>query len=176
MSARLHLGCGDKILPRPWVNADAKSGTSVDLVIDLHDPWQLQADEYEWIYTSHVIEHLYPDRLPRALTLLHRALRPGGLLTLATISLEGIYQNAFLKGYPPEAVNAYLYGDAKTTDSPLAAHRQCFTEPYLTDLMRKAGFATVRPWSLTQYPEIKALNDCASSSYHVTLYLEGLKT
>jgi len=175
MTARLHLGCGDKRLAG-WVNADARSGDGIGLVVDLHDPWQLKAGEYDHVYASHVIEHISPDRLPQALAHLYRALRPGGKLTLATISLEGIFRNAFEKGYSREAVNAYLYGDSRSTDHPLQAHRQVFTREWLTEYVKAAGFATVREWALTDYPEIAALNDCASSSYHVTLYLEGLKT
>jgi predicted SAM-dependent methyltransferase len=170
----LHLGCGDKLLPPPWVNADAQPGTGIDLVVNLYDPWQLESDTYSWLYGSHVIEHIAPDRLPAALTHLHRILVPGGRLTLATTSLEGIF-DAYLAGYTPAQWNAYLFGDMRSTDSPFMAHRQTFTEPYLTELLRAAGFATVRPWSLEQYPDIFALNDCARSSHHVTLALEGVK-
>lgn len=172
---RLHLGCGDKHLPPPWVNADANAGDGIDLIVNLYDPWQLQPEAYSWIYASHVVEHLPGDRLPVALRFLFQSLKPGGRLTLATIDLEGIFHNAYEKGYSPAAWNAYLYGDAKSTDSPFMAHRQCFTAPYLTELLKTAGFATVRPWKLTDYPEIAALGDCAASSWHVTLYLEGVK-
>jgi len=170
---RLHLGCGDKRLAG-WVNADAQIGVGIDLVLNLHDLWPLQPETYEQIYSSHAVEHAYPDRLPAALAQLHRALIPGGLLTLATTSLEGIF-DAYLAGYTPAQWNAYLFGDCRSTDSPLMAHRQTFTVEYLTELLQAAGFNTVRQWSLDQYPDIAALNDCARSSYHVSLYLEGVK-
>lgn len=171
---RLHLGCGDRLLPPPWINADAQIGVGIDLVLNLHDLWPLQPESYEQIYSSHTIEHAYPDRLPVALAQLHRALIPGGILTLATTSFEGIF-DAYLAGYTPAQWNAYLFGDSSSKDHPLMAHRQTFTAEYLTELLHAAGFATVRPWTLEQYPEIAALNDCASSSYHVSLYLEGVK-
>jgi predicted SAM-dependent methyltransferase len=147
-----------------------------DVVLHIPDGlWQLEPAAYEQVYWGHGPEHIFPDKLREALHDLHRILVPGGRLTLATISLEGIFHNAFEQGYSREAVNAYLYGDAKSTDHPLQAHRQVFTEAWLTESLKAAGFAIVRPWALAEYPELQSLGDCASSSYHVTLYLEGIK-
>jgi len=175
MTTRLHLGCGDRILPG-WENVDGRAGPGVNRVVQIHGGlWVLDTAAYSQVYSSHVIEHVFPDKLPAVLLDLHRILVPGGKLTLATISLEGIFHNAFKRSYSREAVNAYLYGDAKSSDSPLQAHRQVFTEEWLTEYLKDAGFPAVRPWALTDYPEIAALEDCASSSYHVTLYLEAVK-
>lgn len=173
--AKLHLGCGDRRLAG-WINADGSLLPGVDLVLNVErDLDLLPSGVLAHVYSSHVIEHVHPDLLLGVLRGLHRALIVGGELTLATISLEGIYQNAYLKNYPVAAWNAYLYGDTKSTDPPFMAHRQAFTEPYLTELLKAAGFSVVRPWKLADYPEFAALNDCAASSWHVTLYLEGVK-
>jgi predicted SAM-dependent methyltransferase len=172
--SRLHLGCGTRRLDG-WLNADAVARTGVDLVLDVRLLHVLESETFDWIYSSHMIEHIHPDLLPGVLTNLFRALRPGAKLTLATISLEGIYRNAYQKSYQRDAVNAYLYGDSKSTDDPFQAHRQVFTEAWLTESLRAAGFSVFRTWSLSDYPEIAALGDCASSSWHVTLYLEAVK-
>lgn len=172
MSDYLHLGCGTRRLAG-WVNADADPAVRPDLVLPAWDA--LPAESYAWIYASHVIEHVPPDLLPAGLAHLRRALRPGGKLTLATIDLDGIYHNAYRKGYSAHDWNAYLYGDTKSTDTPWMAHRQCFTAATLTELLLAAGFTEVRPWTLEWYPDIQALNDCAASSWHVTLYLEAVK-
>lgn len=174
--AKLHLGSGAHPLSG-WINADAVPALGTDVLLDLNQDGMAAVPDGSLmhVYSSHVIEHVYPDRLPAALRHIHRALLVGGRLTLATVSLEGIYQNAYLKGYSVAAWNAYLYGDTKSTDSPFMAHRQAFTEPYLTGMLKEAGFAAVRPWKLTEYPEFAALNDCAASSWHVTLYLEATK-
>jgi predicted SAM-dependent methyltransferase len=172
--ARVHLGCGSHIL-LGWVNTDAQELPGVDVVLDLcSDLGHLPTNAVTQFYASHIIEHIAPDLLPGILRNLCRVLRPGGKLTLATTSLEGIF-DAYLAGYTPAQWNAYLFGDAKSTDSPLMAHRQTFTEDYLIDLLQVAGFDTTRTWGLKEYPEIAALNDCAGSSHHVTLYLEGVK-
>lgn len=171
----LHLGCGEHPIPG-WVNVDGRPGAGVDLILDIqHDLDTLPSGVLRWAYTSHLVEHVCPDLLPGVLAHLYRALKPGGLLTVATISLEGIFHNAYEKGYSTHDWNSYLYGNANSNDNPFMAHRQCFTAPSLTALLNAAGFTTVRPWSLESYPDLYALNDCARSSYHVTLYLEGVK-
>jgi predicted SAM-dependent methyltransferase len=173
--ARLHLGCGSHRLDG-WVNADGVQTCATDLVLDIcRDLAAVPAGALAGVYWCHGPEHVAPDLLPGVLVELHRALAPGGRLTVATIDLNGIYHGAYAKGYLPEHWNAYLYGDARSTDHPFLAHKQCFTAPHLGALLCAAGFATVAPWALDQYPEIHALNDCARSSYHVTLYLEGVK-
>jgi predicted SAM-dependent methyltransferase len=173
--AKLHLGCGDHPLAG-WINVDGRPGAGVNLILDVqHDLDMLPAGVLQWVYTSHVVEHIAPDLLPGVLAHLYRALRPGGVLTVATISLEGIFHNAYEKGYDPKAWNSYLYGNSNSTDNPFMAHRQCFTYQTLTAALNAAGFATVRPWTIEQYADIFALNDCARSSYHVTVYAEGVK-
>lgn len=173
--ASLHLGCGEHPIPG-WINVDGRPGPGVDLVLDIqHELDTLPSGMLQWVYTSHVVEHIAPDLLPGVLAHLCRALRPGGVLTVATISLEGIFHNAFEKGYDAKAWNSYLYGNSNSTDNPYMAHRQCFTYQTLSEMLTTAGFATVRPWAIGQYPAIYALNDCARSSYHVTVYAEGVK-
>jgi predicted SAM-dependent methyltransferase len=173
--AKLHLGCGGKHLAG-WINADGTLAPGVDLVLDVaHDLDLIPAGVLTRVYTSHLVEHIHPDLLPGVLAHLYRALAPGGKLTVATISLEGIIRNAYENDYPMESVNSCLYGATKSTDDPFMAHRQCFTDESLTDLLSDAGFLSVGPWSLSQYPEIYELNDCARSNSHVTLALEGTK-
>jgi predicted SAM-dependent methyltransferase len=172
---RLHLGCGSHRLSG-WINVDSQALPGVDLVLDIPSGLaSLSSGEYDHIYSSHVIEHLAPDVLPVALSHLHRMLKTGGVLTLATISLEGIFHNAYLKGYSVHDWNSYLYGNAESTALPCMAHRQCFTSASLSEILHVAGFATVRPWTVEQYPEIYALNDCARSSWHVSLCIEGVR-
>lgn len=173
--AKVHLGCGSKCL-KGWVNIDGQQLPGVDVVMDLHkDLGSLPSNSLSQVYWSHGPEHVYPDLLPGIFKDIHRALKAGGLLSVATISLEGIFHNAFEKGYKVKDWNAYLYGDVKSTDTPLMAHRQAFTYESLASLMTAAGFTTVRPWSLAQRAELFALNDCARSSFHVTVCAEGLK-
>lgn len=179
---RLHLGCGAKYL-HGWVNADGVAAPVVegvtghpDVVLDLHhDLGQLPANTLAWVYTSHCLEHCYPDLLPGILRDLYRALQPGGALTIATTDLEGILAHRFHGHGNGSAWESALFGHTVSTAHPLEAHRDCFTYPKLEKLLRAAGFATVRRWTPEQYPEILALNDYAVSCRLVTCFAEGVK-
>jgi predicted SAM-dependent methyltransferase len=172
---RLHLGCGDRILSG-WENVDGRAGHGVDReVIIPGGLWVFASSTYDWIYSSHVIEHIAPDKLPEALRELHRIMLPGGRLTIATTDIEGIFWHRFRTPDNGSAWEAALFGEVGSHDDPMAAHRNCFTYPKLERLLRDAGFASVRPWSTDEYPEIHALNDYARSCALVTCFAEARK-
>ena len=172
---KLHLGCGEHRLDG-WINVDGQPNPRADLVLDLHADLECLPDGgCGWIYAAHVIEHLYPDKLPEVLAHLCRALEPGGRLTLATTDLIGIFEHRFLEADEGNAWEAALFGEVSSTDHPMAAHRNCFTYDKLADLLAAAGFARVRPWRTEQYPEIHALDDYARSCSLVTCFAEGVR-
>jgi predicted SAM-dependent methyltransferase len=119
------------------------------------------------------LEHIYPDKLLDVLCHLHRALRPGGKLTIATVDLEGIYRHRFLADDNGSAWEAALFGEVNSTDHPMAAHRNCFTYSKLAKLIIEAGFSFAQPWRTEDYPEIHALNDYARSCSLVTCFVEA---
>jgi predicted SAM-dependent methyltransferase len=178
---KLQLGCGVKYLDG-WINADGAAHPVVegqvgspDLVIDMHDLSGLPDGRFSWIYSCHTIEHLYPSKLPEVLRHLHRALVPGGRLTLATTDLMGIVEHRFLEQDNGPFYKAALFGGCDEGDHPMAAHRNVFCYEELTDLLAAAGFARVRPWEPAQYPEIAALDDYASSCRAVSVLIEGIR-
>lgn len=173
--AGLHLGCGQKRLPAPWINVDAVATAAADVVGDAFQV--VRGVPAGWLaraYSSHFVEHIHPDKLPELLQLVHQALAPGGKFTIATIDLRGIYENRFQSSVNGSAWNSAIYGETNSGDHPGAAHRQCFTYDTLRDLVCAAGFAA-RPWSLSEYPEFDALNDYAKSCAPVTCFVEGTK-
>ena len=172
---RLHLGCGDKILAG-WENVDGRAGPGICREVNIHGGlWVFATAAYEWVYASHVIEHIYPDELPEVLREICRILAPRGRFTIATTDLEGIFWHRFRTPDNGSAWEAALFGEVGSHDDPMAAHRNCFTYPKLERLLRDAGFASVRLWSTDEYPEIHALNDYARSCALVTCFAEGIK-
>ena len=174
--ARLHLGCGSHIM-HGWLNVDGARRPMLDAVMDFHrDLPKIPDNVLSWIYTSHVVEHWFPDMVPGMLRHLHRALQPGGKLTIATTDIDGIYKNWYLTnlndGYSWAAA---LFGQTNSADHPFDAHRDCFNYAKLERLLLGAGFASVRQWSVGDYPEIAAHNDFAFSCAAVTCYAEGVK-
>ena len=181
---KLHIGCGARHLPPPWVNSDALEVPVIggvacahpDVLLDINaDLGGIPTASLDQAYWSHGVEHIYNDLLPGVLVELCRVLRPGGALTLATTDLASIFHNSYSKGGPPEHWNAALYGDARSIDIPFMAHRQCFDYAYLARLVSAAGFGIVRPWTASQYQEIAALNDHSTTSAPYSVFVEGIK-
>lgn len=55
---KLHLGCG-KDVRKGYVNLDSVKLPGVDLVHDLNKyPWPFKNNEFEYVFASHVLEHL----------------------------------------------------------------------------------------------------------------------
>lgn len=174
--ANVHMGCGSHPIPG-WVNVDGAALPGVDVVLDIHAGLgAVPSDTVAWIYSSHVIEHICPNLLPEVLAHFHRMLRPGGLLTIATIDIDGIYHNWYrtnLNG--GVSWNAALYGQTNSTDHPYDAHRQCFNYARLAECFRAAGFRDPRPWTTEKYACIYNLYDFARSCADVTCFCEGVK-
>ena len=172
---RLHFGCGDKHLAG-WLNVDGVDGPAVDALMDLHfECVHLPTDQFDEVYSSHVVEHLYPDILPKVLRELRRSMREGAVIRIATIDLPGIFYNRYKTPANGTAWNSALYGETRSADHPFAAHRQCFTQASLMTLLAEAGFRDVKPWKIGDRPELAALNDYAKSCELVTCFAEGRK-
>lgn len=174
--AKLHLGCGEHILAG-WINADGRAAPGVDWVCDFHGDGltTIPDNSLVHVYTSHVIEHIFTDKLPGVLAHLRRALQPGGLLTIATTDLDGIYRNRYLEPRNGAAWESAMFGHATSDADPYQMHRDCFTYSKLTRLLLVAGFRQARSWEPQQYPEIAALNDYAMSCRLVSCLAEGVK-
>jgi predicted SAM-dependent methyltransferase len=168
----LHFGCGAKRLPPPWVNCDGQSGA--DRVVNFIDPWEIAAGSVEWIYCCHAIEHVEFDTLPAMFGRWHKLMEPGGKVTLATIDIDGIYQNRYKAGVRAASWVSALYGDSWGLDRPFAKHCCAFDAMLLSNLLMDAGFHSVRHWEPSEYPEIAALHDCATTDRDVSLLLEAV--
>jgi len=176
--AKLHLACGAKYLDG-WINADAVDMPVIqgvpghpDVVLDIcYDLSRIPDASLTWVYWSHGCEHLPPNLLPGVLAHLHRALAQGGKLTLATTDLFLIIKNRF----PDGNWEGPLFGHRWSTDPSWLAHYDCFTHEKLWRLLRNAGFREIGPWKPEQYPEIRALNDYATTHADVTLYAEATR-
>ena len=179
---RLHLGCGAKYLDG-WLNVDGCAAPVVEGVVGHPDRvidvvgglWQLEASAYEWVYTSHLLEHVAPNLLPEVLCHLHRILAPGGKLTIATTDFEGIYLHRFLEPDDGNNWKAALFGDTSSHAHAFDMHRNCFTYEEMCELLAAAGFARVRTWKPEEYPEILALKDYSSTARLVSVLAEGIK-
>jgi predicted SAM-dependent methyltransferase len=74
---RLHLGCGPKYL-LGFINVDANPLVKADLWLDVRCGIPFSDGSVSSIYSTHMLEHFYPDELEQLLRECLRVLNPGG--------------------------------------------------------------------------------------------------
>lgn len=62
------------------VTVDFDSATDQTVVCDFTRDWPFSDEQFDFIYASHVIEHLYPQDRDRVIMSIFRSLKRGGLL------------------------------------------------------------------------------------------------
>ena len=65
MGLKLHLGCGNKLLPEPWVNVDQvqplsiPDGARFDLLnLESYAAWPYKDNTFDEAQAIHVLEHI----------------------------------------------------------------------------------------------------------------------
>jgi predicted SAM-dependent methyltransferase len=140
----LHLGCGPKYLSG-FVNIDANLRQKLDLWLDVRCGLPFATASVDSIYSTHMVEHFYPDELERLLAECVRVLKPGSGIRLVVPSLESAifaYQQKrsdwFYNSFPRHFDSLggrfcnFVFCDGQ--------HRTAFDFGYLEEELRKAGF------------------------------------
>jgi predicted SAM-dependent methyltransferase len=130
----------------------------------------LPSDSTDYIFTSHVIHHLYKDQAHRLLTDIRRVLKPGGTLRVAVPNLEFIIE-LYLQGQRERAIEKYFfYPSASRSD--LSTHYQ-YDYVLLKQLLESAGFNNVRRYRCYEgnTPDLDKLDRLSDE----TLFVEAEK-
>lgn len=85
--SKLNLGCGGRYLSG-WVNCDFHSPNGDVVAHDLRSPLPFSPEIYQFIYHSHVLEHLKPGEARKFLLECYRVLQRGGVLRTVVPDLE----------------------------------------------------------------------------------------
>lgn len=154
---RVHGGCGPTHQPPDWWNVDIRAFDGVDEVVDATATWPWR--DVEFVYGEHFLEHLPLDGALQFLNEAARAMRPGGVLRLATPALEHIWVSHFdpSPGRPAEAVIAETYMANRAFHG--WGHQFLYSRPMLERLLRGAGFAelTFHDHGESQIPELRGI-------------------
>ncbi len=148
----LHLGCGTKFLPG-FVNIDGNLFRKTDMWLDLRNGLPFPDNSVSSVYTSHVLEHFYPEELTGILRECHRALRPGGGLRIVVPDMGAAVraylagQTSFFSNFP--RAHRSLGGKLSNLLFCEGGHRQGLDFSYLEELLREACFQTI--WQLTAW-------------------------
>lgn len=147
----LHAGCGTTELPQFFgdkyqeVRLDIDPSTEPDVVASLVKLGEI--GEFDVVYTSHCVEHLYPEEVGEALAEFYRVTADGGSTIVIVPDLEGVQATEeVLYECPigPLSGLDLIYGcrfDANK--SKYMAHHSGFVSSTLETAMRAAGFESV---------------------------------
>ena len=87
--AKLHLGCGRKILDG-YVNLDIFESPGVDIVCDLNNGIPLEDNSFVEVLAVDVIEHIRPEKAIFLMNEVYRVLAPGGVFKVHVPEAPGI--------------------------------------------------------------------------------------
>jgi SAM-dependent methyltransferase len=143
----LHLGCGTNYLPG-FLNIDANPMQKIDLWLDVRCGLPFASSSVDSIYSTHMIEHFYPDELEHLFRECGRVLKPEGGIRLVVPSLKNAitaYQQGrhdwFYDEFPRHfdslggRFSNFVFCDGQ--------HRTAFDFGYLDEVLRSAGFGQV---------------------------------
>jgi predicted SAM-dependent methyltransferase len=150
---KLNLGSGTAPIPG-FVNVDAlEDAPGVDVVADISGRLPFDDGAADLVYASHVLEHFPTDEVPALLAEWRRVLRPGGTVLIAVPDLQVVASimvdrpGWFTPPYGPWL--GAIYGGQK---DQYDFHKTGFTAPWLTHLLREAGFGEIE--RLRRFDEI----------------------
>lgn len=144
----VHLGCGTHYIDG-MINCDGNVFRKIDLWLDVRQPLPFPDGSAGLVYTSHMLEHLFPNEALSLLTEIHRILTPTGVarvvvpdadhaLKIARGESTYTWPRAFADPVA-QAVN-YLFCDGQ--------HKYAYNFALLAQFAKQAGFNDVRHISL----------------------------
>jgi ubiquinone/menaquinone biosynthesis C-methylase UbiE len=154
----LHAGCGGSAKPELFkdydeVRLDIDESWKPDIVASLTALGEI--GEFDLVYTSHCVEHLYPSDVSTALGEFYRVTKPGGATIVVVPDLEGVTatevplfesQVGWLTGL--DLIYGCRFDEHR---SEYMAHHSGFVSETLESAMRDAGFAEVKMSRLPNY-------------------------
>lgn len=96
VSGMANFGCGTTF-HAAWDNYDHRPSSPGVRPLDLRRPLPLADGVYEAVYSSHTLEHLPRNEVPRILSEFRRVLKPGGILRIVVPDLE-LMARTYLRG------------------------------------------------------------------------------
>jgi len=142
----LHLGSGPKYLPG-FINIDANPREKTDLWLDVRCGLPYRDASVDSIYTTHMLEHLYPDELQNLLRECVRVLKPGAGMRIVVPSLSSAIaaycqkRENWFDAWPLK----YDSWGGKFSNYMFCSgqHRTAFDFEYLAEVLRTAGFREI---------------------------------
>lgn len=150
MERALHVGSGGQALPE-WlagfeeVRLDIDPASQPDICASMLDMGEI--GEFDRVFSSHALEHVYPYEVQAALSEFLRVLKVGGAALVFVPDMEDVRPTEdVLYDSPAGPITGLdmFYGlRSMLKDHPYMAHHNAFTAKTLEAEMLKAGFSKV---------------------------------
>lgn len=157
----LHIGAGGGPLP---VWAEGVKETTLD-IDPKHNPEYVasmtdmgQIGKYDFVYSCHCLEHVFPHEAKQALREMRRVLKIGGTNMVIVPDLDGVRPNTDVVYESPAGPVCGLdiiYGMASLIEeNPYMAHKTGFTMQSLKDAFKEAGFKNITGTVINEFHSI----------------------
>lgn len=123
-----------------FTNIDIRNLSGVDIVHDITNLSMFKDDSVDEIRVSHVIEHIHPNDIVKALAEWYRVLKPNGLLRIYCPDAEKVAKDYIEGKIPCEEFSRLLFGNQEYGEN---VHRLTFDRKRLDGLVEGAGFEIV---------------------------------
>ena len=138
--------------------------------LDVSRRFRFPNGSFEFVYSSHLLEHLDRDVAERCLREVHRVLKDGGVVRLAVPDLDAV-----VAAYDPADPARFLHGIYESNSrrrSRASQHRWQYNALSLEELLRRVGFrqTEVCEYQAGRCPDLDRLEFRRGS-----LFVEALK-
>lgn len=178
MTKLLHVGCGPKRKDRTtagfnrpdWIETrlDIDPSVKPDLLGSMTDMTVISDGAFDALFSSHNVEHLYPDEVPLAFREFARVLGDEGFAVITCPDLQSVAalvaddrltDTAYESPAGPIAPIDILYGHRRSmaAGNRFMAHHCGFTRKVLVGCLQQAGFRSIAAQARAKHFDLWAL-------------------
>ncbi|OLB92345.1 MAG: hypothetical protein AUH25_00755 [Thaumarchaeota archaeon 13_1_40CM_38_12] len=140
---KLHIGCGQKLLPG-WTNLDIDDDlVGVDIKDDARTLSKIPDGSCDMIYACHILEHIGRHEVQDVLMTWNKKLKKNGLLRLAVPDFEKVVA-WYTQTNRLEDLLGLIIGGQKTKYD---YHKMILDRRLLSNLLTNAGFHEIKEWN-----------------------------
>ena len=167
----LHIGCGDNVLPKPFINIDSRKKRGV-LNLKAY-PLKFKDNSFDLVYASHILEHFNKVKVLKVLKEWVRVLKPGGILRISVPSFDNL-SLIYKIDKNIDNISGPLMGGQTYKDN---FHYEIFNQKKLIKLLTNAGLEAIHPWDFrrTIHSKYWDFSQATTNEIPISLNLEGRK-
>ena len=167
----LHIGCGDNVLPKPFINIDSRKKRGV-LNLKAY-PLKFKDNSFDLVYASHILEHFNKVKVLKVLKEWVRVLKPGGILRISVPSFDNL-SLIYKIDKNIDNISGPLMGGQTYKDN---FHYEIFNQKKLMKLLTNAGLEAIHPWDFrrTIHSKYWDFSQATTNEITISLNIEGRK-